>query len=86
VRKCTKDEGGPSGSSNQVLISSHRKTLRFKSRGGERCRKRRERIFRQVTVERGERKRTSRRSVESRFRRCQNRGMTPSSGMSSGDA
>jgi hypothetical protein len=31
VRNCTKDEGGPFGFGNQVLISSHRKPLRSKA-------------------------------------------------------
>ena len=29
VRNCTRDEGGPFGFGNQVLISSHRKLLRL---------------------------------------------------------
>jgi hypothetical protein len=31
VRNCTRDEGGPFGFGNQVLISSHRKLLRSKA-------------------------------------------------------
>jgi hypothetical protein len=31
VRNCTRDEGGPFGFSNQVLISSHRKLLRSRA-------------------------------------------------------
>ena len=30
VRNCTRDEGGPFGFGNQVLIPSHRKLLRLK--------------------------------------------------------
>ena len=37
MRNCTRDEGGPFGFGNQVLISSHRKLLSVKSDGGERC-------------------------------------------------
>jgi len=37
MRNCTRDEGGPFGFGNQVLIPSHRKLLRLKCRGGERC-------------------------------------------------
>ena len=31
MRNCTRDEGGPFGVGNQVLISSHRKLLRSKA-------------------------------------------------------
>jgi hypothetical protein len=31
MRNCTRDEGGPFGFGNQVLISSHRKLLRSKA-------------------------------------------------------
>jgi len=31
MRNCTRDEGGPFGFGNQVLISSHRKLLRTKA-------------------------------------------------------
>jgi hypothetical protein len=31
VRNCARDEGGPFGFGNQVLISSHRKLLRSKA-------------------------------------------------------
>jgi hypothetical protein len=37
ARNYTRDEGGPFEFGNQVLISSHRKLLLVKSRGGERC-------------------------------------------------
>src|SRR5262249_24462197 len=34
ARNCTRDEGGPFGFGDQVLISSHRKLLRSKAVGG----------------------------------------------------
>jgi hypothetical protein len=57
MRNCTRDEGGPFGFGNQVLISSHRKLLRSRAvvvsvaeTPGE---------IPAGTVERGERKRTA---------------------------
>jgi hypothetical protein len=54
MRNYTRDEGGPFGVGNQVLISSHRKLLRSKAV----VVKRRDKIP-AGTVERGERKRTA---------------------------
>ena len=56
MRNCTRDEGGPFGFGNQVLISSHRKLLR--SKAVVVLRKRRDTIS-AGAVERGERKRTA---------------------------
>jgi hypothetical protein len=57
VHNCTRDEGGPFEFGNQVLISSHRKLLRLKCRGGERCGNAGTMIP-AGKVERGERKQT----------------------------
>ena len=73
VHNCTRDEGGPFGFGNQVLISSHRKLLR-KCRGGERCGNTGTMIL-AGAVERGERKQTVD-EVSKAFRRCQNWGVT----------
>ena len=58
VRNCTRDEGRPFGFGNQVLIPSHRKLLRLKCRGGERCGNAGTMIP-AGKVERGERKQTA---------------------------
>ena len=57
MRNCTRDEGGPFGFGNQVLILSHRKLLRSKAVVVN-VAKRRDEIP-AGTVERGERKRTA---------------------------
>jgi hypothetical protein len=74
MRNCTRDEGGPFGFGNQVLISSHRKLLRSRA----------------VVVSVAEKTGTRFRQARSReasaskplqkcrkaIRRCQNRGVT----------
>jgi hypothetical protein len=57
-RATVRDEGGPFGFGDQEPISSHRKLLRSKNRGGERCGNPGTMIP-TGTVERGERKRTA---------------------------
>ena len=79
MRNCTRDEGGPFGFSNQVLISSHRKLLRSRA------------VVVSVaeTPGRGFRQARSREASASeplqkcrkRIRRCQNRGGDPCMGL-----
>jgi hypothetical protein len=57
VRNCTRDEGGPFGFGDQVADPKPPQAAVVKSDGGERLRKRRDKIP-AGTVERGERKRT----------------------------
>jgi hypothetical protein len=57
MRNCTRDEGGPFGFGNQMLISSHRKLLRAKAVVVS-VAETPERVP-AGTVERGERKRTA---------------------------
>ena len=74
MRNCTRDEGGPIGFGNQVLISSHRELLRSKAVVVSVAETRRDEIP-AGTVERGERKRTAA-EVSKAIRRCQNQGVT----------
>src|SRR6516162_4364328 len=84
ARNCTRDEGGPFGFGDQEPISSHRKLLRAKA------------VVVSVAETPGQRFRQawSREASASeplqkcrkRIRRCQNRGVTLPSGISSGDA
>ena len=74
VRNCTRDEGGPFGFGNQVLIPSHCKLLRSKA------------VVVSVAETSGRRSRQARsreasaskplQKCRKRIRRCQNRGMT----------
>jgi hypothetical protein len=57
ARNCTKDEGGPFGFGNQVLISSHRELLRSRAVVVSVAESRA--VIPAGTVERGERKRTA---------------------------
>ena len=74
ARNYTRDEGGPFGFGNQVLISSHRKLLWPKSHGGERCgnagTRSRQARSREASASEPLQKRRK------RIRRCQNRGVT----------
>src|SRR4029077_13529699 len=73
-RNCTRDGGGPFGFGNQVLISSHRKLLRPKSHGGERCGNAGAR-FRQARSREASASEPLQK-CRKRIRRCQNRGVT----------
>src|SRR5258708_5022297 len=74
TRNCTGDEGGPFGFGNQVLISSHRKLLRSKSCGGERCGNAGTRIRQAPSREASASEPLQK--CRKRIRRCQNRGVT----------
>ena len=82
MRNCTRDEGGPFGFGNQVLIPSHCKPLRPKA------------VVVSVAVKSGQEVQTARSREASaskpsmkcrkRIRRCQNRGMTLPPGLARG--
>jgi hypothetical protein len=82
TRNCTRDEGGPFGFGNQVLIPSHCKLLRSKA------------VVVSVAVKSGQEAQTARSREASaskpsmkcrkRIRRCQNRGMTLPPGLARG--
>ena len=75
MRNCTRDEGGPFGFGNRVLISSHRKLLWSKAVVVSVAEKPKQEIP-AGKVERGERKRTAAEVLRKRIRRCRNRGVT----------
>jgi hypothetical protein len=65
MRNCTRDEGGPFGFGNQVLISSHRKLLWLKA------------VVVSVAEGRERRAQANRwQKCRKRIRRCRNRGVT----------
>ena len=82
MRNCTRDEGGPFGFGNQVLIPSHCKLQRPKA------------VVVSVAVKSGQEVQTARSREASvskpsmkcrkRIRRCQNRGMTLPPGLARG--
>ena len=74
MRNCMRDEGGPFGIGNQVLISSHPQAAVVKSHGGERCGKTGTR-FRPARLREAS---ASKPPVKCRkaIGRCQNRGLT----------
>ena len=84
TRNCTRDEGGPFEFGDQEPISSHRKLLRAKSRGGERCGNTETR-FRQARSREASASEPLRK-CRKRIRRCQNRGVTLPPGSARGDA
>ena len=80
MRNYTRDEGGPFGFGNQVLIPSHCKLLRSRA------------VVVSVAAKSGQKPRRSREASASkpsmkcrkRIRRCQNRGMTLPPGLARG--
>ena len=73
AHNCTRDEGGPFEFGDQEPISSHRKLLRAKSRGGERCGNAGTR-FRQARSREASASEPLQK-CRKRIRRCRNRGV-----------